>query len=60
MKDISITDFKKMLVTDIKEGGSFNLVADGEFLAVVVIPTSAYKKDQIQGLCGQMNSAIGK
>ena len=60
MKDISITDFKKMPVKDIKEEGSFNLVADGEFLAIVVLPTSAFKKDQIQSLCSQMNAAIGK
>jgi len=60
MKDIPITQFKLMKVSEIKEGGSFNLVADGEFLAVVVIPTSAFKKNQIQGLCSQMNAAIGK
>jgi len=60
MKDISITEFKKMMVKEIKDGGSFNLVADGEFLAIVVVPISAYKKDQIQGLCSQMNAAIGK
>jgi len=60
MKNISITDFKKMLVKDIKEAGSFNLVADGEFLAIVVVPISGFKKDQIQSLCGQMNAAIGK
>ena len=60
MKDISITDFKKMLVKDIKGEGSFNLVADGELLAIVVIPSSAEKKDQIQSLCSQMNAAIGK
>lgn len=60
MKDISITDFKKMLVNDIKKEGSFNLVADGEYLATVVIPISAFKRQQIQALCSQMNAAIGK
>jgi len=60
MKNIAITDFRKMLVNDIKEEGSFNLVADGEFLAIVVIPISAFKRDQIQGLCSQMNAALGK
>ena len=59
MKDIPITEFKKMLVQEVKEGGSFNLTADGELLAIVVVPTSAYKKEQIQALCSQMNSAIG-
>ena len=60
MKNVSITGFKKMLVKDIKGEGSFNLVADGEFLAIVVIPISAFKGDQIQSLCSQMNAAIGK
>ena len=60
MKDIPITEFRKMPVQEIKQGSSFNLVADGEFLAVVVVPISAVKKDQIQALCGQMNQALGK
>lgn len=60
MKNVAITDFRKMLVKDIKEGGSFNLLADGEFLAIVVIPISAFKRDQTQSLCSQMNAAIGK
>jgi len=60
MKNVSITDFKKMLVKDIKGEGSFNLVADGEFLAIVVIPVSGFKKGQFQSLCSQMNAAIGK
>ncbi len=60
VKDIPITEFKKMLVSDIKQGGSFNLVADGEFLAIVVIPASAFKKEQIQGFCIAMNQVTGK
>ena len=60
MKNITITEFKLMKVPEIKGGGSFNLIADGELLAIVVIPSSAEKKDQIQGLCSQMNAAIGK
>ena len=49
-----------MKVPDIKQGGSFNLIADGEFLAIVVIPASAFRKDQIQGICVAMNQAMGK
>lgn len=60
MRDVPITEFKKMQVKDIKYCGSFNLVADGEFLAIVVVPTSAFKRDQFQALCSQMNQAIGK
>lgn len=60
MRNIPITEFRKMLVKDIKEGGSVNLTADGEFIAMVIIPISAYKKDQFQAMAGQMNAAIGK
>ena len=60
MKNIPITEFKLMKVKDIKEGGSFNLVADGELLAIVAIPTSGEKRIQLQGLCSQMNVAMGK
>ena len=60
MRNITITELKKMHVKDIKEQGSFNLVADGEIIAIVVIPISANKREQIQGICGQMNAAMGK
>lgn len=59
MKDIPITEFKLMKVPEIKSGGSFNLVADGEFLAIVVIPASAFKKTQIQNIAEQGNAALG-
>ncbi len=67
MKDISLTKFgtnlhfKKVTAEDLRQGGSFNLVDDkGEFVAIVVVPASAEKRFQIQGLCGQMNAALGK
>lgn len=60
MKDVPFSKFKQMKVPEIKEGGSFNLIADGEFLAIVVIPASAEKKVQLQGLCDQMNIALGR
>ena len=60
MRNIPITKFRKMLVKDIKEGGSVNLTADGEFIAMVIVPLSAYKKDQFRVLAEQMNVAIGK
>ena len=60
MKEIPFSQFKLMKVTEIKEGGSFNLTADGEFLAMVIVPISSAKKDQFQALASQMNAAIGK
>ena len=58
MKNVSLTEFKLMKVPEIKEGGSFNLTADGEFLAVLVVPASADKRFQIQALCEQMNAIV--
>ncbi len=60
MKNIPITEFKKMLVDDIKKSPSFNLVADGEFIAMVIVPISVYKRDQFQALASQMNAAKGE
>jgi len=61
MRNISFTEFKtKMTAKEIKEGGSFNLTADGQLLAIVVVPISATKRLQFQALAGQMNRAIGK
>lgn len=60
MKDIPITQFKLMKVDEIREGGSFNLVADGEFIAIVVVPASAFKRLQIQNIAEQGNAALGK
>ncbi len=60
MRDIPITEFKKMLVPEIKDTGSFNLIADGEFLAIVVIPASAEKKMQVQNIALAGNMATGK
>lgn len=59
MRDIPITEFKKMKVPEIKEGGSFNLIADGELIAIVMIPASATKKFQLQALASQMNAGLG-
>ena len=59
MKDIPITEFKLMKVPEIKKGGSFNLVADGEFVAIIVVPASAFKRTQIQNMAEQGNAALG-
>ena len=60
MKSVAFSQFKLMKVSDIKESGSFNLTADGEFFAMVIVPTSGFKKDQFEAMAGQMNAAIGK
>lgn len=59
MKDVTVSQFKLLKVQEIKEGGSFNLVADGQFVAVVVVPLSGAKRQQIEAICSQMNAALG-
>lgn len=59
MRDVTISKLKQMTVKQIKESGSYNLVADGQFVAIVVVPASAEKRFQIQSLCSQMNAALG-
>jgi len=48
-----------MKVPKIKEGGSFKLTADGEVIAMVMIPLSGEKRNQLEAMASQMNSAIG-
>lgn len=60
MRDIPITEFKQMKVPEIKETGSFNLIADGEFVAIVVVPASVEKKMQVQNIALAGNVAMGK
>ena len=43
MKEVSLTNFKLMKVSDIKDGGSFKLTADGEVIEMVMIPLSGEK-----------------
>lgn len=67
MKDIPLSKFgtnlhfKKVTAEDLRQDGSFNLVDEkGNFVAILVLPASAEKRFQIQSLCSQMNSALGK
>ena len=59
MKEITVSQFKLMKASEIKGGGSFNLVADGMPIAIVVVPVSAVKRQQIEAICSQMNVALG-
>lgn len=59
MKNIPISQLKQMSVKTIKEGPSFNVIADGEFICIVVVPASAEKKSQFQSLADLGNIALG-
>jgi len=67
MKDISLLQFgrdlqfKRLGVEELKQKGSFNLVDDnGQFVAMVVVPASAFKKQQITALAEAGNAALGR
>ena len=51
--------FKKLTADDIRNNPCFSLIEDGNFVAFVVIPASADKKCQIEGICGEMDVARG-
>jgi len=48
-----------MKVPEIKGGGSFKLTADGEVIAMIMIPMSGEKRNQLESMGSQMNAAIG-
>ena len=67
MRDVPLSQFgtslhfKKITADKLIAGGSFNLVdVDGKFVGMVIIPISAFNKDQFQALASQANAAIGR
>lgn len=52
--------FKKLTPEKLREMGSFNLVQDGEFIAIMCVPVNEFKRKQIDSLCHAMNNAMGK
>lgn len=59
MKEVSLSALKLMKVADVKDGGSFKLTADGAVIAMVMVPISGEKRNQLESIASQMNSAIG-
>ena len=52
--------FKKTTEDDLKRDGSFKLTSeDGEVIAFFMIPLSGEKRNQLEAMASQMNSAIG-
>jgi len=52
--------FKKTTEADIKKGGSFKLTGeDGTVFAMVMLPISGEKRNQLEAMASQMNAAIG-
>ena len=60
MKQVSITQLKQMTATEIKDGGCFEIVADSEHVAIVIVGAISLMKDKIQVCASQIDMMRGK
>lgn len=51
LEQITVSSLKTMKVKDFKRMGSFEVTADGELLAIVVVPTTSFIADSVRELC---------
>jgi len=59
LKQISLSDFKKMSVQQIKDSQSLDITADGEHLAFLVIGTQEGMREKIRGLSSVSDAGRG-
>ena len=60
MKQISLTEFKQLKATDIKESPCMEITSDGAPVALVVIGTVAEMNIRIKAICSQIDASRGK
>jgi len=60
MKQISISKSKQMTAQEIKDGRCFEIVADGEHVAFVIVGAMGGMKQRIAALASQIDLARGK
>ena len=60
MKQVSITQLKQMTATEIKDGGCFEIVADSEHVAIVIVGAISLMKDKICVCASQIDAMRGK
>ena len=60
MKQIPISKLKQMTAQEIREGGCFEIISDGEPIAIVIVGAIEAMKQQIKALASQINLARGK
>jgi hypothetical protein len=60
MKDISISRLKKMLAEEIRESGCFELTADSQHVAYVIVGTEGEMKTRIEAIASQIDAGRGK
>jgi len=60
MKEVSISELRKMSADQIKESGCFRIMADGEPVAIVIVGAIQVMQDKIMALGSQIDSMRGK
>jgi len=60
MKQVSISKLKQLTAQEIKDGGCFEIVADGEHVAFVIVGAIELMKQMIIGQASQIDLARGK
>jgi len=60
MKQIPISKVKQMTAQEIKEGGCFEIVSDGESVAIVSVGAIEMMKQKIMALASQIDLSRGK
>lgn len=60
MKKISLSEFKKLSVSEIKNSPCLEITADGEHLAIVVIGSQEGMRNKIEGYSSQIDCGRGK
>jgi hypothetical protein len=60
MKEITISELRKMSADDIRAGGCLRIMADGEQVAIVVVGAIQGMGDRIAAIASQIDAARGK
>ena len=60
MKNISVSQLKRLTAEEIKDGGCLEVTADGEAIAVVIVGAISVMKDRIRILASQIDAMRGK
>jgi hypothetical protein len=59
MREISITELRKLKVGDLKDGPCLKISSDGEFLAYVVMQPEGEMRTRIEAISSQIDASRG-
>ena len=60
MKQVSISKVKQLTAQEIKDGGCFEIISDGEPVAIVIVGAIEEMKQRITASASQIDLARGK